>query len=67
MHLLALLLIAALSVLYAASRYEFEGYWWADQACSGTQFLCDSPEMLAVLLGAVAVGYVLWILYTPQT
>jgi hypothetical protein len=66
MHLLALLLVSALALLFAASQYQFGGYEWADRACSGAQALCDSPEMIAVLGASIVLGYLLWALHSPS-
>ena len=52
MFFVALLLLAATGLFYAAAFYQNHGYAWADQTCASLQSLCDSPHTVAI--GAVA-------------
>ncbi len=66
MHVLACAFLAAMAFVFAASKYEYRGYEWADNTCSSVQSLCDSPETVLGLGIATVLAYFLWGLHNVK-
>ena len=65
MLFLALMMVAATALFYAASVFQNRGYAWADQTCAGMQVFCDSPYYVG--LAAIFVIAIMYIVHTLKS
>jgi len=65
MLFLALVMVAATALFYAASAFQYHGHVWADQTCAGMQIFCDSPQLVG--LAAILLIAGLYIVHTLKS
>jgi hypothetical protein len=65
MLFLALVMVAATALFYAASAFQYHGHGWADQTCAGMQVFCDSPYYVG--LAAIFVISIMYIVHTLKS
>ena len=53
----ALFMLAATGLFYAAATLQNHGNTWADQTCTGMPLLCASPHIVAICAIAVIVVF----------
>jgi hypothetical protein len=53
MVVIAIMMVAATVLIYAASSLQYRGYEWADATCAYARDACASPHYVAIATVAV--------------
>ena len=65
MSLISPILLAAGGWIYLAALFQYDGYSWAYNTCSGLYGICNNPS--STLFGAIASAAAIYVLDTIKS